>query len=149
MPCGCVGNPSRRCRASRRPVRRLRFNRHDGSRTGASGGAIVRTHPNASLQADVKSGAAIQNYNIGDALDGYGYGYYSIDFAYGHEIPYSKNPTDPRLSAGLRLRAMRSYFSHQFVNGTQIINGETTVTYLRQWSTSVSAQSWPRASTPR
>ncbi|MHB8637647.1 MAG: hypothetical protein ACYC96_14360 [Fimbriimonadaceae bacterium] len=95
---------------------------------GASGGAIVRTHPNASLQADVKSGTAIQNYNLADTLDGYGYGYYSLDFAYGHEIPYSKNPTDPRLSGGLRVRAMRSYYSHQFVTGAAIVSGATTST---------------------
>lgn len=95
---------------------------------GASGGALVRTHPNASLQADVKAGKAIQNYNLNDALDGYGYGYYSLDFAYGHEIPYSKNPDDPRLAAGLRVRAMRSYYSHQYVNGAAIIGGSTTST---------------------
>lgn len=101
---------------------------YSGFVLGASGGALVRTHPNASLQADVKSGTAIQNYNTADALDGYGYGYYSIDFAYGHEIPYSKNPDDPRLSAGLRIRAMRSYYSHQFVNGNAIISGASTST---------------------
>ncbi|HLK17248.1 MAG TPA: hypothetical protein VKT78_20760 [Fimbriimonadaceae bacterium] len=95
---------------------------------GASGAALVRTHPNASLQADVKSGKPIQNYNPNDSLDGYGYGYYSIDFAYGREIPYTKNAADPRVAAGLRVRAMRSYYSHQFVTGNQIIAGSTSAT---------------------
>lgn len=96
---------------------------------GASGGALVETVPSKQLQADVKSGIPLQNYNINsDALDAYGYGFYSIDAAYGAVIPYSKNPVDPRVSAGVRLRVIKPYYTHQFVTGAQIVTGSTNAT---------------------
>ena len=41
---------------------------------------------------------------------------------YGAEIPYSKKEADPRISAGLRLRIIRAYYTHQQANTGTIVN---------------------------
>jgi hypothetical protein len=97
---------------------------------GASGGALVQGVPNKALIADSNAGVfnnvtsgTVPNVNTADAYDAYGYGYYSIDAAYGAEIPYSKVQTDPRIAAGLRVRFISSYYTHQLAN-SQLISNE-------------------------
>ncbi len=97
---------------------------------GASGGVIVQGNPNAALIADTNSGAlstAITSQNPGglnpnDQYDAYGFGYYSLDFAYGMKIPYSKKDSDPTIAAGLRVRVVKSYYTHQVLGASQIVN---------------------------
>ncbi len=94
-----------------------------------AGAANVKTVPNASLQADVQNNVPIANFNPNDALDGYGYGYYSYEAAYGMFLNQKPTVTSqPRIAVGVRIREFKSYFDHSYVNGNQIIAGSTTAT---------------------
>lgn len=101
----------------------------DGFVISGAGSADVKTVPNAALQSDVQNKVLLANFNPGDALDGYGYGYYSYEVAYGRFLnPKPTVTTQPRIAVGLRIKQLKSYFDHAYVNGGQIAAGSTSAT---------------------
>lgn len=82
--------------------------------------ALATTIPSRSLQQSVQNGTV--NFGGNDALDGYGYGYHSLDVAYGHAF---KPRTDEleTLAVGAKLRVMKGYYSHHIARGNDITTG--------------------------
>lgn len=84
--------------------------------------ALTQAVPNALLQADVAAGATA--FNPGSRLDGYGYGFYSIDFGGAIPVPMKADMVNaPKVSVGTRAKLVRGYYSHHFVSGAQITAG--------------------------
>lgn len=83
------------------------------------GDAVATTRPNADLRTWVGSGnqgAVPANAR----LDAYGVGGYEFGAAYGRRL---NTPGDIDLSVGARLKYVRSYYTHQFVDANAIANG--------------------------
>lgn len=85
------------------------------------------TVPNADLQAWSQSG----NDDVGllidsdpqfnnAQLDGYGFGFYSFNVAYGSVVQV---PGPDRLALGARMKVVRAYYTHDIVNAAQIAGG--------------------------
>ncbi|MEQ1936350.1 MAG: hypothetical protein ABL962_21045 [Fimbriimonadaceae bacterium] len=86
---------------------------------GLGGDVMVHTVPNASLQAKIAAGN--NNFDVNDALDGYGYGFTSIDLGYGHMFKSSNKANE--LAAGFKLRVLTTHFTHHTASGNQIATG--------------------------
>lgn len=82
------------------------------------GDGLASTRPNATLQNWVQNGSQ-GVAPAGSQLDGYGIAGYELGIAYGRRINNS-GPTD--LSFGARLKIVRSYYSHSFVDANSIQN---------------------------
>lgn len=91
-----------------------------GLAVDAAGDGLASTVPNTDLQNWVAGGA--QGNPPGAAqLDAYGLGGYQFSAAYGRRL---NTPGALDLSVGVRVKLVRSYYSHHFVTGTQISNGQ-------------------------
>ncbi|MEQ1823138.1 MAG: hypothetical protein ABL949_11555, partial [Fimbriimonadaceae bacterium] len=86
---------------------------------GFSGDVLVNSVPNASLQNKIATGN--NNFDLNDALDGYGYGFTSIDLGYGHL--FESKDKSRELAAGFKLRFLSSHFTHHTASGNQILTG--------------------------
>ncbi len=82
-----------------------------------SGEVLTKLVPNAGLMADVNAGGG--SYNAADQLDGYGFGYYSIDVAMADKFKFDAYG----VNLGARARIVKGYYSHQFVDGAAISSG--------------------------
>ena len=83
-----------------------------------SGEGLAATRPNASLQA--WSGSGANGAPPADAqLDAYGVAGHETGFAYGRRIRLDGVPD---ASLGVRVKFVKSYYTHQFVDATAIAN---------------------------
>ncbi|MEZ5163086.1 MAG: hypothetical protein R2688_04920 [Fimbriimonadaceae bacterium] len=83
-----------------------------------SGEGLAATRPNASLQ--VWSGSGANGAPPADAqLDAYGVAGYETGFAYGRRI---RMDGVPDASLGVRVKLVKSYYTHQFVDSNAIAN---------------------------
>ncbi|MBS1724190.1 MAG: conjugal transfer protein TraF [Armatimonadetes bacterium] len=94
-----------------------------GLNFGVDGDALGMTRPNAELQQWAKNGADVNNPDPNMRLDGYGYGFYALDFGYGRPLT-TREGTD--MAAGVQVRFIKSYYAHHFVDANQIVNGGST-----------------------
>ena len=84
----------------------------------ADGEATGRTYPNASL-ANWSNSGAVGSAPSDARLDAYGYSRASMNVAYGVPVKVKGGNT---LTVGATGKIVRSYYSHQFVDGTTISN---------------------------
>ena len=91
----------------------------DGLGIGISGSALITTIPNSQLQQWASSGANLNAPVNGMQLDGYGYGYESLNVGYGHTLPAGKASSQ---SLGVVVHFLQTYYSHQIANESQIVN---------------------------
>lgn len=82
------------------------------------GEALAATVPNLSLQNWVDGGSA-GNPPADARLDAYGLGGYEIGVAYGRQF---QEPGQPSFSVGVRVKQVRNYYTHQYVDSTAIQN---------------------------
>lgn len=85
-----------------------------------NGDAFATGVPNPDLQAWVASGSA-GTPPTSSRLDAYGVGAYEVGVGYGRRL---NTPGNLDLSIGFRAKFVRSYYTHQFVDGTQIANNQ-------------------------
>lgn len=95
----------------------------DGVHFDVEGQALATTVPNAALIRDATEG--IFN-DLNDNLDGYGYGYWSADFGYGHALSLGRSAGGDTLMLGARIRLIHTYYAHRFVSGNQILQSQST-----------------------
>ncbi len=86
---------------------------------GFGGDVQATTVPNTSLRNKVATGNT--NYDLNDALDGYGYGFTSIDLGYGHM--FKSGDKSRELAVGFKARILSSHFTHHTASGNQILTG--------------------------
>jgi hypothetical protein len=95
----------------------------DGFHVGVETEALVSLIPNAPLRREAASGTFT---DLNDNLDAYGYGYYSVDLGFGHDIPLGSKSKDDTLMVGARARLVTAYYAHRSVSGNQILQSESS-----------------------
>jgi hypothetical protein len=83
-----------------------------------NGDALVAGLPNADLRNWVSSGAQ-GNVPVNSRLDAYGLGGYQIGIGYGRRL---NTPGNMDLSVGIRVKFVRSYYTHRFADANSIQN---------------------------
>lgn len=84
------------------------------------GDSLANTVPNASLASKVRNGQT--NFGPGDALDGYGFGYFSFNMAYGHLLNVGHDNLQ-KMGVGAQLRYINTYYAHHLAGGNDIAQG--------------------------
>ena len=92
----------------------------DGFALSGRAETLVRSIPNATLSAFLKSGDNdYLNTPIESRLDAYDLGYYEGDAAYGYAVRLKKGDT---VSVGANVRAVTAYYAHKIADGQAIAN---------------------------
>lgn len=86
------------------------------------GEVVMNAVPNAALKTWAKSGADLDNVPEDALMDGYGYGFYSVEASFGARSSGASDDK-PGVAWGIRMKRVTAYYAHHIASKDNIENG--------------------------